>query len=74
MKVVNAYTIGPGDIIEGDVMMFVVKACVVAPGLYRLYRCLFEGEYIPQGDRLFNEERVCKELFPSLARVAKPDM
>lgn len=71
---VDAYTIAPRDIREGDVMMFVVKAMVVARGLYRIYRCPFFGKDVPQGSRLLNEEGVCEELFPSLARVAKPDL
>lgn len=74
MRVVDAYSINPGDIREGDVMLFVVKAMVVGPRRYRLYRCLFEGEGVPQGDRLLRERAVCKELFPSLAQVAVPDV
>lgn len=70
---VDAYSICPRDIRAGDVMMFVVKAMVVAPGVYRLYRCRYEGEGIPQGSRLSNEEGVCRVLFPSLAAVAVPD-
>lgn len=73
MRVVDAVRIWPADIQVGDVMLFVVKAMVVGPGLYRLYRCKFEGESLPQGSRVLNEKAVCEELFPSLALVAVPD-
>ena len=72
-RVVNAYTISPDQIQHGDVMMFVIKAMVVAPGVYRLYRCLYAGKSILQGSRISDEEAVCKALFPSLALVAEPD-
>lgn len=72
MRKINAYTIPPNEIQSGDVMMFVVKAMVVRPGIYRLYRCAYEGE-IPQGNRILNEKEVCKALFPSLDLVAEPD-
>lgn len=74
MRVVNAYTVRPDDIETGDVMLFVVKAMVVRPGVYRLYRCaakLLGG--VPQGSRILNESEVCEALFPSLALVAEPD-
>lgn len=75
MRLINAYTIHPEDIKRGDVMLFVVKAMVVAPGVYRLYRCPWEGNEkdVPQGSRILNEVGVCDELFPSLSRVAGPD-
>lgn len=80
MRLVNAYNVQPGDIEAGDVMLFVVKAMVVRPGVYRLYRCPYlyppvlscEDE-IPQGSRIVNEREVCQALFPSLAMVAEPD-
>jgi hypothetical protein len=73
-RIVNAYTISPNEIKAGDVMLFVVKAMVVRPGEYRLYRCKFESEDIPQGDRIYtNEDEVCEALFPSLAYVAEAD-
>ena len=80
MKVINAYTVQPDEIEAGDVALFVVKAMVVRPGLYRLYRCAYplrfmsDDSEIPQGDRIANEEQVCQALFPSLAMVAKPDV
>ena len=75
MRVINAYTIAPNEIQPGDVMMFVVKAMVTRPGHYRLYRCPFEnGTEIPQGSRIHNEREVCKQLFPTLAQVARPDL
>jgi len=78
MRVVNAHTIAPSEIQPGDVMLFVVKAMVTRPGLYRLYCCpyplaLVDAE-IPQGSRIANEQRVCESLFPSLAQVAVPDL
>ena len=72
-RIVNAYTINPGDIQQGDTMMFVVKAIVVAPGRYRIYRCPYEGYYIPQGLRVVPEDVVAQAIFPSLAQVAEPD-
>lgn len=78
MTLVNAYTVGPDDIKAGDVMLFVVKAMVVRLGVYRLYRCPFEGylsEEVPQGARIGggDEQKVCEALFPSLAAVAVAD-
>lgn len=79
VKLVNAYTMNPADIEAGDVMLFVVKALVVRPGVYRLYRCapyshIHESrKRIPQGSRISNKREVCEALFPSLAMVAEPD-
>jgi len=78
VKLINAYTVCPNDIEPGDVMLFIVKAMVVRPGIYRLYRCpcppvLLYNDEIPQGNRIINEREVCEVLFPSLAQVAKPD-
>lgn len=77
MRVVNAYSILPDEIQAGDVLLFTVKAMVVRPGFYRIYRCSCNsGEDIPQGSRLPPEQEraVCKVLFPSLALVADPDI
>lgn len=73
MRVVNAYTVRPCDIEAGDVMLFVVKAMVVRDGVYRLYRCKWEGKEIPQGERIGLEASVAEALFPSLAQLAYPD-
>lgn len=73
MRVVNAYTVRPCDIWTGDVMLLVIKAMVVRPGVYRLYRCVYWGDDVPEGARVPNEEQVAKALFPSLALVAEPD-
>lgn len=78
MEVVNAYTISPRDIKQGDVMLFVVKAMVTREGWYRIYRCEYTGSIapddIPQGSRVYsNEKEVCEALFPSLAMVAEPE-
>ena len=73
-KLVNAYTVAPNDIEEGDVMLFVVKAMVTRRDnnrklYYRLYRCAYDGD-IPQETRLFQGAKmVCEALFPSLALV-----
>jgi len=73
-------TVDPSDIEAGDMMLFVVKAMVVRPGVYRLYRCAYppvliigDDSKIPQGSRITNEREVCQALFPSLAMVAEPD-
>ena len=73
MRLINAYTVTPDEIKAGDVMLFIVKALVVRPKVYRLYRCAVEQGGIPQGSRIINEQEVCDALFPTLARVAKPD-
>lgn len=79
MRLVNAYSILPGEIQAGDVMLFIVKAMVVRPGIYRLYRCPYPPRLaggdseIPQGSRIINEQEVGEVLFPSLAAVAEPD-
>lgn len=73
MRVINAYTVRPCDIQSGDVMMYVIKALVVRPGVYRLYLCVYEAEDVPQGARITHEAEVCAALFPSLAEVAQPD-
>jgi len=78
MRLVNAYTVRPDDIRIRDVMLTIVKAMVVRPGIYRLYRCpypptLLYNKEIPQGSRISNEQEVCQALFPSLAAVAEPD-
>lgn len=76
-RLVNAHTVRPGDIEAGDVMLYIVKALVVRPGVYRLYRCayplaLVDAE-IPQGSHIVNQREVCEALFPSLSMVAEPD-
>lgn len=73
-RVVDAYTIQPGDIKGGDIMLFVIKAMMTRQGKYRLYRCLYEGLNVPQGNRIVNEREVCEALFPSLSMVAEPDI
>lgn len=77
-RLVDAYTIRPNEIDAGDVMCFVVKALVThcdSDGVlqYRLYRCTWQGDDVPQGSRLGSgEETVCQQLFPSLAMMGKP--
>lgn len=77
-RIINAYTVDPTTIVEGDVAFYVVKVMIVRPGIYRLYRCEFTPkrhcEEIPQGDRIFeNVKQVCEVLFPSVAAEAEPD-
>jgi len=79
-RLINAYTIQPNDIKEGDVMLFTIKAMVSRRdhegGLcYRIYRCRWDGglEDIPQGDRVPDMEAACEALFPTLAHIAEPN-
>jgi len=76
MPVVNAYTVVPAEIKQGDEMYFVVKALVLRKEsdgtcLYRLYRCAYNGEPL-QGSQIMNQAEVCEVLFPSLAIVGEP--
>ena len=76
MRLVNSYTIRPSEIQPGDVMILAVKAIVVRPGAYRLYRCAFPAKDlsdVPEGSRIRNEEMIGAELFRSLAIAADPD-
>lgn len=72
-RLVNPYTIRYDEIKEGDVMVYIVKAMVVRPGIYRLYKCHYDGSTIPQGNRILHDEDVCQELFPTLYSVAHYD-
>ncbi len=76
MRLVNAYAISPSDIQVGDVMLYTVKAMVLHEQdgklRYRIYRCEWEGDEIPQGSPTINMEEVASALFPSLAMVAEP--
>ena len=78
MRVVNANTIRPDEIQPSDVMLLTIKAMVTWNGHYRLYQCPYpyvsHGDEVPQGSRIHNEREVCEALFPSLARVATPDV
>lgn len=71
MTLLNAYSINPGQIEPGDEMCFVVKLMVgrrSAKGqpIYRIYRCPFEGDEAPQGERVDRklEPKVMEALFP----------
>ena len=77
-RIVSAYTVSPDDIRPGDEMAFIVKAMVFRRDgdgklLYRIYRCNWEGDEMPQGAQVADMENVCKSLFPSLAAIGKPD-
>lgn len=63
MAIVNAYTVRPDEIKVGDEMLFVVKAMVgyiddQGRPRYRLYRCPWDGDDIPQGSRIDETMRV----------------
>ena len=75
MRLVNAYTVQPQDIQVGDVMMFTIKAMVVRRQgslRYRIYRCVWEGDEVPQGAQVSNMEEVAEAFFPTLAMVGEP--
>ena len=76
-KIINAYTVDPMTIGEGDVALCAVKVMMVRQGFYRLYRCQYMpdgGGELPQGSRIFkNVRETCEALFPSVAAVAEPD-
>ena len=65
MTVKNFYTANTAE--PGDVFLVVIKAMVQYDGTYRLYRCPYEGNDVPQGDRLYKDEQIVAEaLFPIL--------
>lgn len=81
-QIVNPKSVIPMYIKPGDTMLITVKAVMNRQGVYRLYRCDYDGPAkpggsvmdIPQGSRvLTDEDKVCEALFPSLAMVAKAD-
>jgi hypothetical protein len=73
-RVVNAYTISPDDIRQGDIALFTVKLVMVREGFYRIYRCEYDtSTKVPQGSRIANEKEVCEALFPFFVKVVKPD-
>ena len=82
MKVVNARTVSPLDIQNGDIMMYIIKAMVFKGRkglLYRLYICPLDDEEnrvegIPQGARIYDSDKaICRAIFPSLACVSEED-
>ena len=65
MTVKNFYTANKVE--PGDVFLVVIKAMVQYDGSYRLYRCPYEGDDIPQGDRLYTDSDDLGEvIFPIL--------
>jgi len=71
MVLKNAYSIAPMDINAGDEFCFVVKLMIGSKTfngrpVYRIYRCLFEGDETPQGERIDGalEQKVMEALFP----------
>jgi hypothetical protein len=63
MKVKNFYTANSAE--PGDVFLVVLKATIQYDGTYRLYRCPYEGDDIPEGDRLY-AQHAGEEIFPVL--------
>lgn len=76
-RIVRECNIFPSDIKSDDVMLSTVKALVVRPGAYRIYRCPFQTDVrmMPQGMRVppHAEAAICEAFFPSLAQIAEPD-
>ena len=84
----NFYTANTAE--PGDVFLVTVKAVVQYDGSYRLYRCPYLNDDIPQGDRLFegrfytcpdndNKESLgieitAEQLFPILRAAKGPDL
>jgi hypothetical protein len=59
-------------------MLFTIKAMVNRrdrDGVlrYRLYRCPFEGDSIPEGSQIGDMAGVCRQVFSSLAAVGEPE-
>ena len=73
MTLRNAYSISSCDIQAGDVFVFAVKLMVVrtqnGKPIYRIYRCPFEGDEEPQGERIDGDREVAvmQALFPVVA-------
>jgi hypothetical protein len=69
MPLINAYTTRPGELQQGDVMAYVVVARVTGftpdgTPIMKLYRCRYDGDDVPDGDRIFHGE-IMTALFPS---------
>jgi hypothetical protein len=66
MTVKNFYTANTAK--PGDVFLVVIKAMVQYDGTYRLYRCPYNGDDIPQGDRIYNDidNDMGEAIFPIL--------
>ncbi len=60
----NFYTVSPGELEPGDVLLCITKLLVTKEGHFRLYRCDYEGP-TPEGSRVYtNETEVQQSLFP----------
>jgi len=66
MPVKNFYTANTAE--PGDVFLVVIKATVQYDGTYRLYRCPYEGNDVPQGDPIYNgtDNDLGEVIFPIL--------
>jgi hypothetical protein len=70
MTLKNAYNARPGEIEPGDEFCFVVKLMVgrmtkEGNPIYRIYRCPFEGDEAPQGERIDTHVvAIVQALFP----------
>ena len=81
MRVVNAYTVRPDEVADGDVMLFTVKAIATPGGGYKLWRCQYQGPSdpddpaFPQGMRLGPGSALgcARAMFPVLTIDRDPD-
>jgi hypothetical protein len=65
MTIKNFYTATSAE--PGDVFLVTIKAMVQYDGSYRLYRCPYKGDDMPQGDRLYTDSDDLGEvIFPIL--------
>jgi len=66
MPVKNFYTANTAE--PGDVFLVVIKATVQYDGTYRLYRCPYEGNDVPEGDPIYNDHDydLAEVIFPVL--------
>ena len=74
-RLVNPYTVRPGELKSGDVLVFTVTCHIIERANNRIeariYRCPYDGptfEGIPQGSRtayyMQDEEALLRNLFP----------
>jgi len=78
MTVKNHYTVNGDNIEPGDEFLFVVKAKVGyrredGKLTYRLYKCPWEGDEVPQGSQVDMAKSVDEALFPTLSFVGVRD-
>ena len=79
-RIVNSYTIRPGELKPGDVMVCTVTLHVMSDRTYRMYQCLYVDprnaaarlagaslvDGVPQGSRIYDDgDIVAQQLFPT---------